>query len=301
MVLISIIKFFLVFIISMSLGLSGTIEAAKIFSELKFEILIMELLIFITYRIYSKCNSKSENVIDIVTPHIMILFFTAVINCRYGYGNTFGILRYKEDCGIFTLLNVPKIACIVLVFLSFIFLCILAVEKLFLRFRNEKIFIFLLAIFETMIFAACAVLYFLRQHLFDSLMFIGLFSYFVLYFILDWISKNNVGSKINAFLTRRKKMNFKKFKAAIIKVILAFVLFGLNYIIFQYLIFCGERGSILRFDFSSSAMIVSLIIIDFSVYIFAIIFIDKLIRSKIFLTIVYYIFALVILPVLVII
>lgn len=186
---VSFFKYFLVILISIELGFFSTTVNIKDIIKVVILYLIMELLIFICYKLKSNYISKKENNINAVIPHILIIFLTCVFNYRYGYGNTFGILGYEKDLGIFTVLNLPFKTCIFVLFLSYVSLCCLTCIKLFLKYPSRKIAIIAFALLEIVVFLMCLSLYFSRHHLFDSLMLLTLLTYLIFYIGVELVTK----------------------------------------------------------------------------------------------------------------
>jgi len=109
------LTYVIIIIISLDLGLSSHINGLR-------NILLfgtIELLILLQYKFLNGDMNRKQCVINMVIPALVIGFFTCLINNRYGYGNTLGILGYKKECGILTLLEIPHSICVVLAFVFY--------------------------------------------------------------------------------------------------------------------------------------------------------------------------------------
>lgn len=187
--ILSLFKYFFAALLSIGLGFADTGTSVKRIVWEASIFLLTEILTFVYFKSGYKRRSGKECVSDLIIPLFLIIFLTSVFNCRYGYGNTFGILGYRKEQGIFTLLGIPIEICGVILLTSYAalwtFLCI----KMRLRFRSEKIILLVLAFSGAAALLSCVCLYFLRQYLFDSILLLTLFIYFILYTILKVIIK----------------------------------------------------------------------------------------------------------------
>lgn len=173
--------------ISMSMGLVSVEVNTKDIIQTIIDLLFMELLIFICRRIKRKNHEKVSKT-DVFIPNILIIFLTSVCNCRYGYGETFGILGYRENIGIFTIMEIPYEICSFILFLSYIFLWSFLCVKLHFKFKRKTLS-YTFALLGTSVFIKCVYLLFSSHHLYDSFMLLSIFIYFLLYVGLDYVKK----------------------------------------------------------------------------------------------------------------
>ena len=174
MKILNILKYLFAFLISIEFGFLDIAINIKDVKKISTLFIMMELLIFICYKIDSKSIPKKERIVNIFVPHLFIVFFTSVFNYRYGYGNTFGILGYKKNIGLFTALNLSLESCAFFIFISYIILWYLLCIKLQLKNKKQNKIIIFLFLLGTIIFLLCIILLLLKHHIFDGLMILTL-------------------------------------------------------------------------------------------------------------------------------